>query len=79
MIDELSDIQRLKNTAFFNRKHLIKSSIIADVESGKHLFYVSGIGKDAVKLTVFVSYDSILKNKDKGLTEKLYKMINKVY
>lgn len=79
MIDELTDIQRLRNTALHNRRKLIQSTVIANVDDKNTLFKVSGIGKDAVKLTVFVSYQDILKNKDNGLTEKLYKMINKVY
>ncbi len=79
MIDELTDIQRLRNTALHNRRKLIQSTVIANVDEKNTLFKISGIGKSTVKLTVFVSYDSILKNKDNGLTEKLYKMINKVY
>lgn len=79
MNNNLSDVQRLKNTGQYNRKHLIRKTIIADVDGSKYLMSISGIGQSTVKLSLFLTYQDILNNKDIGLTGKLYKMINKVY
>ncbi len=74
--------KELINTALYNRKHLINSAIIPDIQGNKRLkLTINGVGKKTIKLTAYVNYDNILKFHEEtgSIEQELYELINKVY
>ena len=68
----------LKDVAF-NRKHyLYNEKITVDVDGEDYTFKIDGIGPQAVKITVQITYDEIA-NSQKPLERKLRNMINNLY
>lgn len=77
--DNLSDLQRLKNTASHNKKHLMFNTYIVTINGRNYALKIMGVGKQKVKLDLFIDYESILNYKDVGVEKVLYEAINKVY
>lgn len=78
--NNLTPLQELRNTARHNRKHLIGSTIIADICGSDYIVSIAGIGMKAVKMQLFIPYEDILKfNHHKHLENVLIGKINKVY
>lgn len=77
--NNLSDLQRLKNTASHNKKHLMYRTYIVTINDRKYALKIMGVGKQKVRFDLFIDYESILKYKDVGVEKILYEAINKVY
>ena len=75
----MNDIQRLRNTAQYNREHIKYKTFIAKVDGRNYAFKIMGVGNKAIRLNIFLDYEDILKNKEVGLEKILHEMINKVY
>lgn len=78
--NNLTPIQELRNTAKYNKGNLKGSSIIAKINNDSYPLQISGIGAKAIRLSLFVSYEDILKfNHNRKLEHMLYNKINTVY
>ena len=73
-VDSISDLQRLKNTASYNKKHLMYKTFIVSINDRNALLKIMGVGKKKVKLDLFVDYEDILKYKDVGVEKILYEL-----
>lgn len=72
--------EELRNTAKLNQKNLKGSSIIASINNDTYAMQISGIGQKAIRLSLFVSYEDLLKYKNhRRLEHLLYDKITKVY
>ena len=68
----------LKDVAFKRRHHLFDEKIRADVDGQEYFFKIDGIGPQAVKITVQITYDEIA-NSQKPLEVKLRDLITHLY
>lgn len=72
--------KELKQTAKFNKKHLKGCSIITKINNDSYAMQISGIGEKSVRLSLFISYDDLIKYKNHRKLEKMiYDKINTVY
>ena len=65
-------MQRLKNTASHNKKHLMYRTYIVTINDRKYALKIMGVGKQKVRFDLFIDYESILKYKDVGVEKILY-------
>lgn len=68
----------LRNTAYRKKKDLKNESYIIEANGKKYFLKIGGVGRETIRLNVFLSYDEILDNKDTGLEELVYKDIVKL-
>lgn len=74
------DISELKNLSFKNKSNLMYKKIRVSVDDIEYESIIRGVGKKAVKLELYLDYERILNNRDKGILEKpLWDKINTVY
>lgn len=73
-------ITELKNTARHNRKKILGSTIISNIDNSDYSLRVGGIGAKAIKLELYLTYEDILNyHNHKHLENVLYDKINTVY
>ena len=74
------EVKELMRTAKFNRGNLKGNSIISNIDGGTYAMQIVGIGNKAVKLSVFCSFEDIIKYKNhRRLENKIYNKIVDVY
>lgn len=79
-MNNLTPLHELKNTASHNKINLKGKSIISNIDGSNYALKINGVGRSAVRLSLFVSYDDILRyHNHKHLENVLFNMINKVY
>jgi len=72
--------KELKQTAKINKKHLKGASLITKINNDSYALQVSGIGEKSIRLSLFISYDDLIKYKNHRKLEKMiYDKIVKVY
>ncbi|WP_407421605.1 hypothetical protein [Methanobrevibacter sp.] len=68
----------LQRVAFERRHYIYDEKIHVDIDGEDYVFKIDGIGPQAVKITVQITYDEIA-NSTKPLESKLRKLINTLY
>lgn len=68
----------LQRVAFERRHYIYDEKIHVDIDGEDYIFKIDGIGPQAVKITVQITYDEIA-NSTKPLESKLRKLINTLY
>lgn len=72
--------KELINTAKFNKNFLKGISVIVNINGNAYPLQISGIRTKSLRLSLFVSYEDILKYKNHRKVEHmLYEKITKVY
>ena len=75
-----NQIDELKNSARHNRKHLIGSTIISNIDNSNYSLRIGGVGAKTIRLELFLSYEDILNyHNHKHLENVIYDKINTVY
>ena len=70
----------LYNTARLNKDNIKGESLIARINNDSYILQISGVGKKADRLSLFLTYEDILKYKNhRRLETMVYRKINKVY
>lgn len=70
----------LKRTAKRNKGHLKGSSVITKINNDSYALQVSGIGEKSIRLSLFISYEDLIKYKNhRRLENMIYEKIVKVY
>ena len=72
--------RELINCAKFNKHHLKGSTLIVNINGGTYAVHISGIGSKAIRCSLFVEFDDIIRYKNhRRLENMLYEKITKVY
>ena len=73
-------VTELKNTARHNRKYLIGSKIISNVDITDYSLRIGGVGAKSIRLELFLTYEDILDyHNHQHLENVIYDKINTVY
>ena len=74
------EISELKNLSFKNKPNLMYKKIRFSVDGIDYESIIKGVGNKTVKLELYLDYERILNNRNKGILEKpLWDKINTVY
>ena len=72
--------EEIRNTAKRNKNNLKGKSLIVDINGSTYPLQISGIGQKSIRLSLFVSYEDLIKySNHKRLERMLWDKINKVY
>lgn len=73
-------VEELRNTARYNKRHLKGQSVIANIYNNSYALSISGIGKKSIRMSLFLSYDDLVKYQHhKKLENMVYTKINTIY
>ena len=76
----MTEVDELRRTAKFNRKHRVNQTIISNIDNSKYSLKICWISAKGIKLELFLDWDDILKyHNHKHLENVLYNKINTVY
>lgn len=74
------EVQELRNLARHNKRHLMNKSIDIELKKSDYPLFIKGVGAKAIKLELYLNYDTILENKNSGYLEQiLHDKINRVH
>ena len=58
----------------------MNKSIDIEIQEDNYTLFIKGVGGKAIKLELYLNYETLLENKNSGyLEQKIYKKINRVY
>lgn len=74
---EISEVKRL---SMHNKPNVMHKKLRIEIDDVEYSFIIKGVGRKSVKLELYIDYETLLKNKDKGIVERrIYDAISTIY
>ena len=74
------EVSEVKTLALHNKPNVMHKKLRIKFDNIEYGFIIKGVGNKAIKLELYVNYETLLKNKDSGLVEKrVYDAISTIY
>ena len=74
------EISEVKTLAMHNKPNVMHKKLRIEIDDVEYSFIIKGVGRKSVKLELYIDYETLLKNKDKGIVEKrIYDAISTIY
>lgn len=74
------EILEVKKLCMHNKPNVMYKKLRIKIDDIEYDFILKGVGKKAIKLELYIDYETLLKNKDTGIVEKkIYDIMSTIY